>query len=126
MIADASQLPISILFVGIGNNGVDNVNNSFPNLSLLNGDVRRLGLDVHADIRDNVRFAPFSDFLSIHRDINGASFHLVKHLLADVPDHLATLMRLSGVVPNANESTNVCNNSPSPISLSKLRLTDSL
>lgn len=91
VITEASYLPISVMFVGIGPT-------TFPNLALFNGDHRKLGVDGHDDIRDIVQFALFSDFLS-NRDINVATFNLVKQLLANVPDQLVTYMRLNGILP---------------------------
>lgn len=92
---EASDLPMSILVVGIGPT-------SFTSMNRLEGDTRRLSLNGRNNTREIVQYAGFSEFLDKY-DITTGSFHLTKQLLADIPEQLVAYMKMKGIVPKNNE-----------------------
>jgi len=87
-IVKASDLPLSIVVVGVGNA-------NFLNMEILDSDngvlVDRRG---KSSIRNILQFVPFRDFRDKHYS------KLAKETLAEIPDQLLSYMQLKEFVPN--------------------------
>lgn len=85
---------MSILVVGIGPT-------SLTSMDQLEENTRKLSQNSRNTARDIVQYVAFQEYLDKY-DIAG-SFHLVKHLLADVPEQLVAYMQMKGIVPKNKE-----------------------
>ena len=90
-IVRASDMPLSIVIVGVG--GVD-----FTNMEILDADeeplISRHGVKMKRDI---VQFVPLRQFRK-QRDPN--NFSLARETLAEIPDQLVSYMKSKGIKPN--------------------------
>jgi hypothetical protein len=85
LIVQASNLPLSIIIVGIGNA-------DFGNMEQLDSDRTLLrDPDGHSAVRDIVQFVPFNKF-------EGDGRRLAQEVLAEVPKQLVDFMKANGVV----------------------------
>ncbi|KAJ3185015.1 hypothetical protein HDU87_002581 [Geranomyces variabilis] len=84
-IVDASQLPLSIVIVGVGNA-------DFTSMRVLDGDDEPLVANGRKCERDIVQFVPFASFA-------GSPHLLAKEVLAEIPDQLVGFMRKKGIKP---------------------------
>ncbi|KAL7191603.1 hypothetical protein ACSBR2_023641 [Camellia fascicularis] len=84
----ASDLPLSILIVGVG--GAD-----FKEVEILDADKgeRLESSNGHVASRDIVQFVPM-------RDVQSGEFSVVQSLLAELPSQFLTYMRTKGIQPN--------------------------
>ena len=96
----ASNLPMSVIIVGVGNA-------DFSQMSILDGDGERLKCGEEVALRDIVQFVEFNSFCVSERSANAPSTlfvqnqaKLAKAVLAEVPQQLSEYMRLKGIVPN--------------------------
>eukprot|EP01090_Pellita_catalonica_P010863 TRINITY_DN22311_c0_g1_i1.p1 TRINITY_DN22311_c0_g1~~TRINITY_DN22311_c0_g1_i1.p1 ORF type:complete len:514 (-),score=73.49 TRINITY_DN22311_c0_g1_i1:61-1602(-) len=85
-IITASNLPLSIVIVGVGNE-------DFSQMVVLDADEEPLRLGRMKAKRDVVQFVPFRDFKMRH-----PSF-LAAHVLAEIPNQVLTYMALRGITP---------------------------
>ena len=93
-IIDASDLPLSIIIVGVGNA-------DFGAMDELDSDDTRLAVDGRSAKRDIVQFVPLNKFLSgggvptlwSHAD-------LAKEVLAEIPDQMVGYMKSKGLKPS--------------------------
>lgn len=90
-IIEASELPMSVLVVGIGPT-------TFTSLTRLEEDTKKLSHNGHKTARDILQYAQFNEFLDKYDDVAGG-FHLAKHLLADIPEQLVAYMKMKGILP---------------------------
>jgi hypothetical protein len=86
MIISCSNLPLSIIIVGIGNANFDNMNR-------LDGDGGLYGSKGQTAQRDIVQFVPFRD-VQFNPDI------LAKQLLAELPGQVVRYYQSIGIQPN--------------------------
>ena len=98
-IVAASELPISIIIVGVGNA-------NFEAMEELDGDVVRLtGPDGRVASRDIVQFVPFRNFVpgqnyeKLDRISDIAKTSLAKEVLAEIPDQLVGYMKAKKIAP---------------------------
>nr|XP_043639216.1 protein BONZAI 1 [Erigeron canadensis] len=89
----ASDLPLSILIVGVG--GAD-----FKEMEILDADkgVKLQSSTGRVASRDIVQFVPF-------RDVQGGEMSVVQSLLAELPSQFLTYMRNNGIQPKTNLAT---------------------
>lgn len=87
----ASQLPLSIVIVGIGNA-------DFTSMNELDSDNGLLNLNGKYASRDIVQFVPFRDFL-YQPDPYRASYELARALLAEIPTQLVAFMKSKNILP---------------------------
>ena len=93
-IVSASDLPLSIIIVGIGNA-------DFSAMEELDSDAELLTAPSgHMAVRDIVQFVPFSQFLSAKSNPSSASLHLARQVLQEIPDQFIGFMKSRGIVPN--------------------------
>jgi hypothetical protein len=85
---------MSVLIVGIGPT-------TFTSITRLE-DTRKLSHNGHNAARDILQYAQFNEFLDKYDDMAGC-FHLAKHLLADIPEHLVAYMKMKGILPKNKE-----------------------
>lgn len=85
---------MSILVVGIGPS-------SFTSMDRLEENTRKLTQNSRNIARDIVQYVAFQAYLDKYDE--AGSFHLVKHLLADVPEQLVAYMQMKGIVPKNKE-----------------------
>lgn len=88
---DASDLPISIIVVGVGDA-------EFTTTKQMHSEVKKLTEHGNHIVRDVVQFACFKEYLNKYDETSG-SFHLAKHLLADIPNQLVTYMKFKQISP---------------------------
>eukprot|EP00298_Acanthocystis_sp_HF-20_P014208 c20674_g2_i1.p1 GENE.c20674_g2_i1~~c20674_g2_i1.p1 ORF type:complete len:199 (-),score=101.06 c20674_g2_i1:80-676(-) len=86
-IIDASNLPLSIIIVGVGSA-------DFTDMNQLDSDDKLLSIDGRKAVRDIVQFVPFRDF------VNQPYEALAKATLAEVPTQFMSYMKSRGFVPN--------------------------
>lgn len=106
-IVSASELPLSIIIVGVGNA-------DFSAMEELDGDVVRLTSNGRQAKRDIVQFVPFRDFL---KSVDGrgaaagragggdpytARIRLAREVLAEVPGQFLSFMKDNGVKPGTS------------------------
>lgn len=89
-IIEASQLPISIIIVGVGNT-------DFSNMDLLDADGKRLSSQGRVADRDIVQFVEMQRFVAQNGQVS-QSF-LAKEVLAEIPDQLVLYMKKRGFEP---------------------------
>eukprot|EP01029_Cantina_marsupialis_P029086 TRINITY_DN779775_c0_g1_i1.p1 TRINITY_DN779775_c0_g1~~TRINITY_DN779775_c0_g1_i1.p1 ORF type:complete len:626 (-),score=199.47 TRINITY_DN779775_c0_g1_i1:208-2085(-) len=82
-----SELPVSIVIVGVGNA-------NFDSMDTLDGDDGMLSSGGRIAKRDIVQFVPFRDFKTQHFSV------LAKHTLAEIPGQLLAYMHQHGISPN--------------------------
>lgn len=89
-IVDASNLPLSIVIVGVG--AAD-----FSNMEVLDADETPLK-NRRGDVmkRDIVQFVPFRELQST----GGANFSLARETLAEIPGQLTSFMKVNNIRPN--------------------------
>jgi len=85
-IIQMSNLPISVVIVGVGPA-------SFDKMTTLDGDDGHLQHRGKTASRDVVQFVPFRDFAGNHA-------RLTKETLAEIPKQLTSFMKTRGIVPN--------------------------
>ena len=85
LVIQASQLPLSIIIVGVGNANFDNMNK-------LDGDNGLYGMNGQRCPRDIVQFVPFRD-VKLNGDL------LAKELLAELPGQVTQYMAMIGKAP---------------------------
>jgi hypothetical protein len=93
LIVQASNLPLSIIIVGVGNA-------DFSNMSRLDGDNGLYSSKGVAATRDIVQFVPF-------RDVQMSGDLLAKELLAELPGQVVQYMSSIGKPPGAYVPLNV-------------------
>jgi len=92
-IVDASNLPLSIIIVGVGNA-------DFDAMDELDGDTVRLTApDGRMAARDIVQFVPFRNFLKGGMNSQSARLHLAKEVLAEIPEQFTSFMKANRIVP---------------------------
>ena len=90
---DASNLPLSIIIVGVGNA-------DFDAMDELDGDTVRLTApDGRMAARDIVQFVPFRNFFKGGMNSQSAGLHLAKEVLAEVPEQFVGFMKAHGIAP---------------------------
>ena len=90
MIISCSNLPLSIIIVGIGNANFDNMNR-------LDGDGGLYGSKGQTAQRDIVQFVPFNEFLS------KGPIALAEEVLKEVPNQVLGYMNLKKFKPNKSK-----------------------
>jgi len=85
-IIKASELPLSLIIVGVGGSG-------FGNMKILDGDDGSLSSKDKTATRDLVQFVPFREFQE------NPEF-LAQHVLAEVPKQLIEYMDIIGKIPS--------------------------
>lgn len=96
-IINASQLPISIIIVGVGNA-------EFDAMDELDSDDVRLGVDGRYADRDIVQFVPLRKFLSNHGPFIKSQADLAREVLEEIPEQMTGFMRSKGFKPNISVS----------------------
>jgi hypothetical protein len=92
-IVNASNLPLSIIIVGVGNA-------DFDAMDELDGDtVRLIAPDGRMAARDIVQFVPFRNFLKGGLNSHSAGLYLAKEVLAEVPEQFIGYMKANRIVP---------------------------
>eukprot|EP01135_Chromosphaera_perkinsii_P010266 Nk52_evm8s2085 gene=Nk52_evmTU8s2085 len=86
-IVEASQLPLSIVIVGVGNA-------DFTNMDILDGDEQRLRYNGVFASRDIVQFVPFRDYAGAHKS------RIAEVTLQEIPEQLTSFMKLRQIRPN--------------------------
>ena len=96
-IVDASNLPMSIIIVGVG--GAD-----FDAMDELDGDtVRVTDCRGREASRDIVQFVPMRSFLGVGGpNSQGAGVYLAKEVLAEIPEQFLGFMKANKVIPKIN------------------------
>ncbi|RXG51286.1 GTPase Era, mitochondrial [Armadillidium vulgare] len=95
-IVKASNLPLSIIIVGVGNA-------DFNAMEELDGDVIRVSSNGKYAERDIVQFVPFRNFLRKKGDRGSARQRLAKEVLAEVPDQLLSYMKVNNIPPQPSK-----------------------
>lgn len=92
-IAMASQLPMSIIIVGVGNA-------DFDSMEELDGDVvkNKPGKGIATGRRDIVQFVPLRDFMT-HSNWEMSKARLAKEVLAEIPGQVVSFMKANRIVP---------------------------
>lgn len=106
-IIDASNLPVSIIIVGVGDA-------DFAAMDELDSDDVRLSVEGRCANRDIVQFVPLNKFLPKCSSTVKSKADLAKEVLAEVPAQLTGFMNSRGYKPQAS-STQTVNNSASKI-----------
>ncbi|KAK3875167.1 hypothetical protein Pcinc_019948 [Petrolisthes cinctipes] len=91
-IVNASNLPLSIIIVGVG--GAE-----FDSMEELDGDVVRLSSHGRYAARDIVQFVPFRDFMRGVTDPNLSKMNLAREVLAEVPEQVISYMKANNITP---------------------------
>ncbi|CAL4147494.1 unnamed protein product, partial [Meganyctiphanes norvegica] len=99
-IVNASQLPLSIIIVGVGNA-------EFDAMEELDGDKVRLSSNGRYAARDIVQFVPYCDFLKGGIDQHTARLKLAREVLAEIPEQFVSYMKVNNIVPQAPKAINV-------------------
>lgn len=94
-VINASQLPISIIIVGVGNA-------DFDAMDELDSDDVVLSVDGHYAERDIVQFVPLNKFLSNNGPFIKSQADLAKEVLEEIPEQLTSFMKSRGFKPNMN------------------------
>ncbi|XP_063215609.1 copine-8-like isoform X2 [Bacillus rossius redtenbacheri] len=92
----ASNLPMSIIIVGVGNA-------DFMAMNELDGDTIPLSHNKVVAARDIVQFVPFRNFQRI-TDLKIAKAYLAKEVLAEIPDQIVGYMKSKNIVPKSMTS----------------------
>ncbi|KAJ3423666.1 copine [Anaeramoeba flamelloides] len=87
VIVNASDLPISIVIVGVGPA-------DFTKMEILDGDDIRLSYEGKKASRDIVQFVPFRDFKNQGHEV------LARETLEEIPDQLLSYFKSKGIKPN--------------------------
>lgn len=95
-IIDASELPLSIIIVGVGNA-------DFDAMSELDGDVIPLNVHGKKAARDIVQFVPFRDIQSLRHPAE-AKAKLAQEVLAEIPRQVVGFMCSRGFAPVPRKS----------------------
>lgn len=101
-IIDASNLPMSIIIVGVGDA-------DFEAMDELDSDEVRLNVDGFYASRDIVQFVPLNKFLSKNSSDIKSQADLAKEVLAEVPAQLTSFMNKHGYKPQAKPVHNMQN-----------------
>ncbi|KAL5014149.1 hypothetical protein ScPMuIL_008419 [Solemya velum] len=107
-IINASMLPMSIIIVGVGNDG-------FEAMDTLDADNNRLSIHGRYAERDIVQFVPFRNFLGEQYGNNAqiSQAALAKEVLAEVPDQVIAYMKKQGIKPKPpREGVRMPNDAP--------------
>ncbi|KAI9549155.1 hypothetical protein GHT06_005470 [Daphnia sinensis] len=94
-ITEASELPMSVLIVGIGPT-------SFTSVTRIEEDIKKLSQNGRNAARDVVQYAQFNEILEKY-DVMAGGFQLAKQLLADIPEQLVAYMKMKGILPKKKE-----------------------
>ena len=86
-IVRASQYPLSIVIIGVGNA-------DFTEMNILDGDEKRISANGEFAKRDIVQFVPFRDFVS-----HGIAL-LAQQVLQEIPDQFLLYMQQQKIIPN--------------------------
>lgn len=89
----ASQLPLSIIIVGVGSA-------DFAAMSELDSDDEMLSVDGRKCVRDIVQFVPMNRFLVSGGNYVHSMVDLAREVLFEVPDQVISYMKLKGFQPN--------------------------
>lgn len=92
-IISASELPLSILIVGVGNA-------DFSTMEVLDGDKKRLSSRGRIARRDIVQFVPMREFMVGGHLSADAGAAVSRALLAEIPSQLLSFMELAHILPN--------------------------
>lgn len=101
-IIEASNLPISIIIVGVGDA-------DFEAMDELDSDEVRLNVDGLYATRDIVQFVPLNKFLSKGNSDIKSQADLAKEVLAEVPAQLTSFMNKHGYKPQPKPAQNMQN-----------------
>lgn len=99
-IINASQFPISIIIVGVGNT-------NFEAMKELDSDGVRLSVDGRFAERDIVQFVPMNRFLSKTGPHVNSQADLAKEVLAEIPEQLTGFMKSRGYRPDNLQPQNI-------------------
>lgn len=99
-IIEASNLPISIIIVGVGDA-------DFDAMDELDSDDVRLGVDGMYAARDIVQFVPLNKFISKGGSAIKSQADLAKEVLAEVPAQLTSFMNSHGLKPHTQPANAV-------------------
>ena len=89
---DASNLPLSIIIVGVGNA-------DFDAMDELDGDTVRLTApDGRMAARDIVQFVPFRNFLKGGMNSQSARLHLSNEDFVDIPEQIVGFMKADRIL----------------------------
>lgn len=92
-IVNASNLPLSIIIIGVGNA-------DFDAMDELDGDTVRLTApNGKMAARDIVQFVPFRNFLRQGLNSQMSRLHLAKEVLAEIPDQFIGYMKVNNIKP---------------------------
>lgn len=94
-IINASELPMSIIIVGVGDA-------DFENMDELDSDNVRLHVNGQYAERDIVQFVPLNKFLSKNGSTIDSQADLAKEVLFEIPEQLTSWMKTRGIVPPKN------------------------
>lgn len=92
---EASELPMSVLIVGIGDV-------PFTTMYRLEEDTKNLCQSGRKSTRQMVQFVSFKNILDKYDETSGG-FQLAKQLLVDLPEHLVTYMKMKEILPKSKE-----------------------
>lgn len=93
LIVGNSNLPLSIIIVGIGNA-------NFNNMTILDGDNGLYDSRGRKANRDIVQFVPFNE-------VSGNPDLLAKELLAELPEQVVQYMQVMGIAPGKPAQVNL-------------------
>eukprot|EP00118_Oscarella_pearsei_P004773 m.20861 g.20861 ORF g.20861 m.20861 type:complete len:578 (+) comp28096_c0_seq4:2467-4200(+) len=103
-IVEASDLPLSIVIVGVGGA-------NFKLMHCLDADDEPLRSQTGKLMsRDIVQFVPMREF----RTQGGANFSLAREVLSEIPEQLTSLMKKKGIIPNPPRMTKQPSFYPAP------------
>lgn len=93
-IVRASQLPMSVIIVGVGNA-------DFDAMDVLDADNNRLSSNGRYAVRDIVQFVPFRNFIGGRHGNNSqlSQAALSKEVLAEIPTQVLEYMKANGIKP---------------------------
>jgi hypothetical protein len=92
-IISASQLPISIIIVGVGNA-------DFGAMDELDSDDVKLGVGGRYAERDIVQFVPLNKFIGKNGSLLRSQADLAKEVLAEIPAQMTGYMKSKKFTPN--------------------------
>ena len=93
-IVENSNLPFSIIIVGVG--GAD-----FDSMDALDSDDALLEWNGKQAVRDIVQFVPYRSFLS--NDLLQMKSNLAKEVLAEIPEQVAEFMFANNIPPGESQ-----------------------
>lgn len=93
-LVDASDLPLSVIIVGVGNADFSAMNELDSDGSLLRAASGRQAK------RDIVQFVAFNKFLNSGLDPSVARLHLAREVLREIPEQFLSYMKSRGIAPN--------------------------